>query len=243
MIERHGITVVLATPSYALHMAEVGSGLGISLHQTPVRTLILAGEQGASIPSLRSRLENAWGARVLDHHGMTETGPVSMECRLNPGVLHIATNSYVCQILDPNADQEVEEGELVLTPLERLTMPLIRYRTGDLVKRHNEICPCGRNLLSLSGGIKGRLDDMLIIRGNNIHPEAIENWMWSQTGVAEFRIEVIPSSGMPKIRLVVEAERESDPTRLQEKFIQVSKNGFSSRPMSKSRRVHSNDMK
>lgn len=218
MIERHGITVVLATPSYALHMAEVGSGLGISLHQTPVRTLILAGEQGASIPSLRSRLENAWGARVLDHHGMTETGPVSMECRLNPGVLHIATNSYVCQILDPNADQEVEEGELVLTPLERLTMPLIRYRTGDLVKRHNEICPCGRNLLSLSGGIKGRLDDMLIIRGNNIHPEAIENWMWSQTGVAEFRIEVIPSSGMPKIRLVVEAERESDPTRLQEKI-------------------------
>jgi phenylacetate-CoA ligase len=218
MIERHGITVMLATPSYALHMAEVGAGQGISLQQTPVNTLILAGEPGANRPSLRNRIENAWGARVLDHYGMTETGPVSMECRYNPGIIHVATDSYICQVIDSNTDQEVDEGELVLTPFDRLTMPLIRYRTGDLVKRHNEICPCGRDLLSFSGGIRGRLDDMLIIRGNNIHPEAIENWLWSQAGVAEFRVEVIHTSGMTQIRLVVEADKESDPAWLQDKI-------------------------
>lgn len=204
LIERHQITVILATPSYAQHMAETATGMGIDLNALGVRALILAGEPGANRPALRSRLEAVWGARVFDHHGMTETGPVSMECARNPGVLHIADNSYLAQVLDPKGDTEVDEGELVLTPMDRLAMPIIRYRTGDRVKKIRQSCPCGRTSMTLAGGILGRLDDMLIIRGNNIHPEAIENWLWSYPEVKEFRIEVREGSSLTKIKLIIE---------------------------------------
>ena len=209
LIERHQITVVLTTPSYAQHMAEAAGEMGIDLKSLPVRALILAGEPGANRPALRNRLETAWEARVFDHHGMTETGPVSMECARNPGVLHIADESYLAQVLEPNSDNEVDEGELVLTPMDRLAMPLIRYRTGDRVKVYRQPCPCGRPLLSLAGGILGRLDDMLIIRGNNIHPEAIENWLWSHPEIKEFRIEVKESSGLSKLKLVIDTIEKS----------------------------------
>lgn len=204
LIERHQITVILATPSYAHHMAETATGMGIDLKALQVRALILAGEPGANRPALRKRLETAWGARVFDHHGMTETGPVSMECARNPGVLHIADNSYLAQVLDPKSDTEVDEGELVLTPMDRLAMPILRYRTGDRVKKIQQSCPCGRSSMALAGGILGRLDDMLIIRGNNIHPEAIENWLWSHPEVKEFRIEVREGSTLTKIKLIIE---------------------------------------
>lgn len=204
LIERHQITVILATPSYAQHMAETATGMGVDLRQLQVRALILAGEPGANRPALRNRLETAWGARVFDHHGMTETGPVSMECARNPGILHIADNSYLAQVLDPKSDTEVDEGELVLTPMDRLAMPIVRYRTGDRVRKSRQSCQCGRTSMALVGGILGRLDDMLIIRGNNIHPEAIENWLWSQPEVKEFRIEVLESSSLTKIRLIIE---------------------------------------
>ena len=127
--------------------------------------------------------------------------------------LHIADESYLAQVLEPNSDIEVDEGELVLTPMDRLAMPLIRYRTGDRVKVYRQPCPCGRPLLSLAGGILGRLDDMLIIRGNNIHPEAIENWLWSQPEIKEFRIEVKESSGLSKLKLVIDTIEKSGKDR------------------------------
>lgn len=239
LIERHQITVVLATPSYAQHMAETAETLGMELKDFPVRALILAGEPGANRPTLRTRLENSWGARVFDHHGMTETGPVSMECARNPGVLHISENSYFAQVLDSASDQEVDEGELVLTPLDRLTMPLLRYRTGDRVRILRQACPCGRPFMALSGGILGRLDDMLIIRGNNIHPEAIENWLWSHPEVREFRVEVHEGAGLTKLLLIVETNEKSDSNMIakkirsgfQERFLFQAEVQISSKPL------------
>lgn len=225
LIERHHITVVLATPSYAMHMAETALGMGLDLATLPVRALILAGEPGASRPTLRQRLESSWGARVLDHHGMTETGPVTMECARNPGTLHVVESSYIAQIVDPQSGTDSTEGELILTPLDRLTMPLLRYRTGDRVRRSPMPCPCGSPFMSLEGGILGRLDDMLIIRGNNIHPEAIENWLWSHPDVCEFRLEVHGEGALSRLRLLVELAPEANRIA----SIQALKSGFQER--------------
>lgn len=224
-IERHHISVVLATPSYALRMAEVAREMGFDLKASSVRALILAGEPGANRPALRNRLESAWGARVFDHHGMTETGPVSMECARNPGTLHVAENSYLAQVIDPSCNSNADDGELVLTPLDRLTMPLLRYRTGDLVSIARQPCPCGRKMLAIRGGILGRLDDMLIIRGNNIHPEAIEDWLWSHPEVQEFKVEVQEVAGLARMRITVETGIDSDPDGLVERL----RSGFQER--------------
>ena len=225
LIERHHITVVLATPSYAQHMAETALGMGLNLASLSVRALILAGEPGASRPTLRHRLESSWGARVFDHHGMTETGPVTMECVAKPGTLHVVESSYIAQIAYLQSDGDSGEGELVLTPLDRLTMPLIRYRTGDRVRLASTPCPCGSPYMALEGGILGRLDDMLIIRGNNIHPEAIENWLWSHPSVCEFRIEVHGEGAMSRLRLMLELATGTNKNAT----IQSLKSGFQER--------------
>jgi len=225
LIERHHITIVLATPSYALHMAETALSMGLNLASLSVRALILAGEPGASRPTLRHRLETAWGARVLDHHGMTETGPVTMECAANPGLLHVVESSYIAQISNSQTTGNSGEGELILTPLDRLAMPLVRYRTGDRVRLASMPCSCGSPYMGLEGGILGRLDDMLIIRGNNIHPEAIENWLWSYPDVCEFRIEVHGEGSMSRLRLLVELATCAN----QNASIQNLKSGFQER--------------
>ena len=105
---------------------------------------------------------------------MTETGPAAIECPANPGGLHILEDDYLAEIIDPGTGQPVSAGnlgELVLSNLGRLGSPLLRYRTGDLVRVDPRPCPCGRSFLRLEGGILGRTDDMIHLRGNNLHPE------------------------------------------------------------------------
>jgi len=167
-------SVVLCTPTYALHLARFAREQGIRLDaSTPgysVRSLIVAGEPGGSIPATRARIEEAWNARVFDHSGMTEIGPLAIECSANPGGLHILEDDYFAEVLDTktgNVAAAGQPGELVLTNLGRLGSPLLRYRTGDLVRVDPRPCPCGRKWLRLDGGILGRTDDMIAIRGNN----------------------------------------------------------------------------
>src|SRR5262245_39419225 len=166
----HRVTVVLCTPTYALRMAEVAREEGLDLAGSPVRALIVAGEPGGGIPATRQRLETAWGARVFDHSGMTETGPMTAECVANPGGLHVLENHYVAEVIDLKTQKPAppgELGELVVTNLGRVGSPVLRYRTGDLVRVDPRPCPCGRSLLRLDGGILGRTDDMIYLRGNN----------------------------------------------------------------------------
>jgi phenylacetate-CoA ligase len=209
-IEDHRITVVLTTPSYASHLADLAAKAEIELAGGPVRLLILAGEPGASMPGVKARLEQAWGAIVLDHHGMTEVGPVSMECPLAKGELHLLDDWYLVEegALSSDLGEESQDkngiSELVLTPFARRGMPLIRYRTGDRVRLVEGICRCGKAGTRLVGGILGRLDDMMIVRGNNVYPQAIEDWIWKHPEVNDFQGKLMESSGLSKLVLFVE---------------------------------------
>jgi phenylacetate-CoA ligase len=200
-------TVVLCTPTYALHLAETARKEGIDLAGSSVQKLIVAGEPGGSIPATRARIESAWGARLFDHTGMTETGPLGIECYANPGGLHLLETECLVEVIDPQTTQPVPagtEGELVLTTFNRPGSPLVRYRTGDLVCIDPHPCPCGRALVRLEGGIRGRVDDMIVIRGNNLHPSALQTILHRFPEVAEYRMEIDHTAALAVLRIEVE---------------------------------------
>lgn len=222
MIAENEVTVVLCTPTYALRMAEVARGEGIDLARSSVRALIVAGEPGGSIPETRRAIETAWGARLYDHTGMTETGPMSFECEPNPLGVHIIETEFVAEVVDPATGLPLpdgEPGELVVTNLGRVGSPLIRYRTGDLVRLvRGGGCPCGRCFARLEGGILGRVDDMFIVRGNNVFPTAVEAVLRRFPEVAEFRLNVFEDGALTQVRLDVEPAPEvTDPNGLCER--------------------------
>ena len=217
-------TVLLCTPTYALHLAEVAAEHGVELRRLGVRAIIVAGEPGGSIPATRKRIEEAWGARLFDHSGMTEMGPAAVECREAPGGLHLLEGDYVTEVIDPHAGAPVpagQVGELVLTNLGRRGSPLLRYRTGDLVRPDPQPCRCGRTFLRLDGGILGRTDDMIHLRGNNVYPSALEDVIRRFPEVAEYRIEVDASEALAALRIEVEPYANGDPNGLTESISQA----------------------
>jgi phenylacetate-CoA ligase len=211
MLLDHAATVVLCTPSYALHLADVAREQGIRLQSgTPgyaVRCLILAGEPGGSIPATRQRIEDAWHARVFDHSGMTEVGPVAIECPRSSGGLHLLEGDYIGEVIDPTTAAPVpagQVGELVLTNLGRRGSPLLRYRTGDLVRVDPTPCPCRVSFVRLAGGILGRTDDMIAIRGNNFYLAALEDVLRRFPEVVEYQVEVDASAPLAALRVEIE---------------------------------------
>ena len=219
-IIEHGMTVVACTPTYALRLAEVARDEGIDLHDSRVRALVVAGEPGGHVAGTRKRIEECWGARVFDHHGMTEIGCVSYEIDGGPGGLHIVEDEFVVEILDPQSDSPVPDGvlgELVLTGLGRAGSPLLRYRTGDIVRwvaeepaipRADGTFGSGR----LDGGIVGRADDMIFVRGNNVYPSALEAILRDFTEVAEYRLRVLESVDLSTLEIELEARPTADST-------------------------------
>jgi phenylacetate-CoA ligase len=203
-------TVLCCTPSYAVRLAEVAAEAKISLQGGAIRRIIVAGEAGGSIPATRQRLEALWpGARVFDHHGMTETGPVSHECPARPGMLHIMESAFLAEVTGPGgaAVAAGETGELVLTTLGRTGSPVLRYRTGDLVcPVHFDLqpCACGRHDLGLQGGILGRTDEMVIVRGVNLYPTAVEEIVRGFAEVAEYEVRVDHSASLGELILRIE---------------------------------------
>src|SRR5688572_11636278 len=215
MIEAVGATVVCCTPTYALRLAEIASQERPAhpLAQGRVRLLIVAGEPGGSIPATRERIESQWGARVIDHHGLTEVGPVSFECWEAPGFLHLNEGEYICEVLDPATGREMpdgEAGELVVTNLGRTASPVIRYRTGDIVVRRSGPCACGRTWAGLEGGVHASGDDMMNIRGDNAYPAAIESVVHRFPEVVAFRSIVSKAGAMPSIRVELEVGPAGD---------------------------------
>jgi phenylacetate-CoA ligase len=211
LIADNEATVVCCTPTYALRLAEVAAESGVDLAGGSVRMLIVAGEPGGAIPAIRQRIESAWGARVFDHWGMTEIGALGVETVETPGSLSILETECIAEIIDPATglaaepdDADVRRGELVITNLGRVGSPLIRYRTGDLVETDPAPCPAGRSLLRFKGGILGRADDMITIRGNNVFPSSVEAVLREFDQIAEFRIEVRTVRAMHHMQIQIE---------------------------------------
>jgi phenylacetate-CoA ligase len=205
-------TVLCCTPTYALRLAEVAAAEKLDLRRSSVKTIIVAGEPGGSIPSMRARIEQLWpGARVFDHHGMTEVGPVTYECPQRPGVLHVMETAYYAELVEPASGKPIpagQTGELVLTTLGRTGSPLLRYRTGDLVMATVEPCPCGRHTMTLPGGILGRTDDMIVVRGVNVFPSAVEEIIRAAGDVAEYQVRVSTNAALTELSLQIEAQPE-----------------------------------
>jgi phenylacetate-CoA ligase len=205
----NGITVLCCTPTYAQHLGEVAREMEVDMSRSRLRLLVVAGEGGGSIPATRARIEGLWpGASVFDHHGMTEVGPVSHQCPAQPGVLHVLESAYLPEVIDPQTGEAVrpgETGELVLTTLDRLGSPLLRYRTGDLVKpRPRSVCACGRRDLAFEGGILGRSDDMVVVRGVNVYPSLIEDIVRGCPGISEYRVQLDCRGAMKELSVEVE---------------------------------------
>jgi phenylacetate-CoA ligase len=203
-------TVVASTPTYALRMAQEAKQLGIDLAGSAVQRLILSGEPAGSIPATKKLIEEQWGAKAGDTAGMTELGTIMMfECEQQPGGTHIIEDHYVEEVVDPETDRLVPYGELgerVVTSFGRGFIPVIRYRSRDFVVRvPGSSCSCGRTFDIYDGGIRGRVDDMKLVRGTNVYPRAVEALVREHPEVDEFQIHLYTAEGVrDEIEVVVE---------------------------------------
>ncbi|MBT5692820.1 MAG: AMP-binding protein [Opitutae bacterium] len=203
--------ILCATPTYAIRLAETALTHNIDLEESPIRTIIVAGEPGGSIPQIRKRIENLWpNSKVYDHHGMTEVGPVTFQTKDGEDQLHVIEEAYLAEILCPDTQQPVEDGEtgeLILSTLGRTGSPLLRYRTGDLVRPKHQ-----GDRLTLEGGILGRLDDMVIIRGVNLHPGAVDSVLQNLSHIAEYQVQINHATTLPEIGIQIEPCKEAPRT-------------------------------
>jgi phenylacetate-CoA ligase len=205
-----GATVVASTPTYALRMAQEAKALGIDLASSNVRRLILSGEPAGSIPATKRLIEEQWGGKAGDTAGMTELGTIMIfECSEQPGGTHLIEDHYVEEVVDPITDEPVGYGELgerVVTSFGRGFIPVMRYRTRDLVVRQpHTTCTCGRTFDLYEGGIQGRVDDMRLVRGTNVYPRAVEAIVREHAEVDEFQIHLYTEEGIrDEIEVLVE---------------------------------------
>ena len=211
-----GATTVCSTPTYALRMWQAAGEMGIDLaRESKVNTLIVSGEPGGSIPAVKRQLEAAWNAKVGDTAGMTEIGSIMMfECRHQPGGAHIIEDHFIEECLEYNGDTPVPYGqpaERVVTSFGRGFIPLIRYRTKDLVvKVPHTTCRCGRTGDIYDGGIRGRWDDMKLIRGTNVYPRAVEAIVREFDAIDEFQIVIDRVEVQDEITVHVELKPGAD---------------------------------
>jgi len=201
------ITVLGCTPSYALFLAEHAARKGIDLaKQTKIRLTWHTGEPGASIPATRAKIEAAFGARAFDLPGLTEIAAWGFECDARSGLVHVHEDYCYPEVLDERGAPVAPggRGELVFSSLYRRAMPLLRYRTRDVVQVADRRCPCGRTLMALEGGVLGRLDDMKKVRGVIVYPRRVEELVRPFAGVDEFQIVFRRQAGLDDILLRVD---------------------------------------
>lgn len=207
MINDFGVTSIHCTPSYALHIAEIAEGMGVEL---PTLKIGIFGAEAWS-EAMRGELERRLKITAFDSYGLSEMyGPgVAFECPERDG-LHIWHDMYLVEIIDPSTGErlgEGESGEMVITPLVKEAMPLIRYRTGDITKLMSDGCACGRG--QKIGRITGRSDDMLVIRGINVFPSQIEHVLRSLPEVGEqFMVYIDRIKYLDEMTIEVEMKKE-----------------------------------
>jgi phenylacetate-CoA ligase len=209
MIQSAQPTVLFSTPSYAMHLAHDAACRGIDLTASSIRQVFVAGEPGGSVPAIRSKIEAAYNAQLMDHAGATEVGPWGFGATTGDG-LHVIESEFIAEF-EPIArssiatEDTLEEGicELVLTSLGRIGAPVLRYRTGDLVR---PVFDEGENcrFVRLHGGVLGRVDDMIVVRGVNVFPSSIDAIMQSFEQVDEYRLTVSRDQSMDQLTMEIE---------------------------------------
>ncbi|MBI3089040.1 MAG: AMP-binding protein [Candidatus Tectomicrobia bacterium] len=200
-------TVLLSTPTYALYMAEVARDLGVDLAGSSIRLSFHAGEPGVNIPATREAIESAWGCTAHECYGVAEAGSLAAGCP-TPGMIHIVEDFSTSVVLDENGRQvgDGEVGENITTCFNNYLHPIIKYRTHDLVRPRYDRCACGRTSLRFEGGVLGRTDHMIIIKGTNVYPSAIEALMGKVPGLTEhFEIHVDREQRNDTVLVKVEA--------------------------------------
>ena len=212
-ILEHQVDYLFCTPTYAKRLSSVALEHGVDLSGHKLKAIIVAGETGGSLLSFREQIAAAWGKGVVlhDHYGMTEAGPVAYETPGNLGGLRIILDSYFPEVIDPETQEEVpegEQGELVLTTLGRVGCPVFRYRTGDLVKARKGVDEMGLPTFDLIGGILGRVDEMVVVRGVNLYPSAIEAIMAKFSEVLEYQVVFTNHASMLEVQIKVEAKKD-----------------------------------
>ncbi len=212
MIGDYGTTVLIATPSYALHMCEVGERLGFDWEASTLRVGLFGGEPCP--PGLKAEIEERMHIVCTDNYGLTEVmGPgVSGECLAARDMQHIAEDHFLWEVVDPETGEPVGEGEmgeLVLTPLDKQAIPVLRYRTHDLTRVVCEPCACGRTSARMQK-VRARCDDMLIIRGTNVFPSQVEDVLSGIRGVTpHYRIVLETANGLDRMTVHVELKPEA----------------------------------
>lgn len=222
-------TVVCGTPTYILFLGETAKKMGVDLSKTTVQVVITAGEPGAQVPSTKKLIETTWGAKNYDDIGSTEISNFGFECVAQMGT-HIIESMFLAEVIDPVTGKTLgsgQEGELVLTNLCCESMPLIRWRMGDIVKFDVKKCDCGRTFLRLEGGIIGRADDMFQFGGVNIFPSAIENFVRETKGFSNEYQVIAPKMGSGKrLRIRVEPSSSALSKEEMDQAVKAFKNVF-----------------
>jgi phenylacetate-CoA ligase len=203
-------TAMMGTPTYILGMAETARmKMDIDPAALPISKITCAGECGASIPSTKKRMEEAWGAKVYDHAGATEIGAWSFECADQPGGLHVNEALFLVEIEDVETGEIIEEpgrrGKMVITALDRMAQPCVRFDSKDVIEWAAEPCSCGRTSRLIKGGVVGRADDITKVKGVLLAPSAIEEVVRSIEGLGdEYEVTVEKKGDTDRIKLRVE---------------------------------------
>ena len=227
LMKELGVTAICCTPTYALRLAEVAREAEFDLNEIPLRISILSGEPGANVPATKSRVESVWNVKSYDHAGASEVGAHSFECEIQPNGTHVNESEFIVEVLNPDTLEPVsegEQGELIITNLGRIGFPVIRYRTGDLVRLNHEPCKCGRTFPRFEGGVLGRVDDMVVVRGINVFPSAIENLVRRSDEVEEFRITVSTVKQMGHLSIELDLKKDTNPENAKNDVYQQIRN-------------------
>lgn len=200
-------TVLFSTPSYAMHLAQDALDRGIDLSKSAIKKVFVAGEPGGSVPSIRDQIHRMYGAEVMDHAGATEIGPWGFGAK-DGNALHVIESEFIAEFIPAAGRSHEDEGifELVMTSLGRVGAPVLRYRTGDLVRPVQTDNPTCR-FVRLEGGVLGRVDDMLVVRGVNVFPSSIDAILRSFSDVSDYRLTVTKTNALDE--LVLEFETAS----------------------------------
>jgi phenylacetate-CoA ligase len=207
-----GSDALACTPSYSLYIAEHAEEQGIDPRDLPISTVIFGAEPCTD--PMREEIERRLDVNGIDLYGLSEiVGPgVSIECHEAQDGLHVWEDRFFPEVVDPATGEPVEEGEegeLVLTTLNKEALPVLRYRTGDMTSLNYEECECGRTMVRMDN-VTGRSDDLLIVRGINLYPSQIEDTILEIDDVApHYRIDLYQPENLDVIELTVEQAEDA----------------------------------